>query len=238
MAELIIAGLIMGLAGSFHCVGMCGPLALSLPLQEKATGKLAGVLLYNAGRVVTYSAWGLVFGLIGQTVAFFGFQQYLSIAIGIALLLVLAIPGMQAGMKTKTVWAGHLFVKLRHAIGSLFSRKTQSTLFIIGLLNGMLPCGLVYMAVAAAIASGSWQGSIGFMAAFGLGTFPMMMGVAFFGSYLGVGIRKRIRSIYPYMIVAMACLLIVRGMGLGVPYLSPSVSFNGKTVHSCCTRHS
>ena len=236
MIQLIIAAFAMGMAGSFHCVGMCGPIALSLPLnQENSWGKFSGALLYNVGRITTYAVFGLVFGLIGKSVALFGYQQWLSVILGILILVVLILPKrIQAYYNRNFILS--FFGKLRASIGKLFLKKNYSSLYSIGLLNGLLPCGLVYMAAAIAIATGDITNSIFFMAFFGLGTLPMMWGIAFFGNYVSIGIRKKIRKAYPYLMTVLACLLILRGLGLGIPYVSPKADMAKKVVPVCCEK--
>jgi len=233
MVQLIMAALTMGLLGSFHCVGMCGPLALSLPLSSNsAWAKFSGAFLYNAGRVVTYSVFGAVFGSIGKTVALFGYQQWLSVMLGILILVFMILPKRFALIKSNNFLMA-FFEKIRAALGQLFFKKNYSSLFSIGLLNGLLPCGLVYMAAAGAVATGAVADSILFMAFFGLGTLPVMWSIAFFGNYVSISIRQKIRKAYPYMMMLMACLLILRGIGLGIPYISPAISADKKAVHSC-----
>jgi sulfite exporter TauE/SafE len=232
MLPLFLVAFMMGMAGSFHCVGMCGPLALSLPIRNNGfAAKFSGALLYNMGRVVTYSFFGLLFGLIGKTVALFGLQQYLSIIAGLLIIMLVIIPKKYAVAHSSVV--SRFFERLRSAIGNLFSSRNRSALFVIGLLNGLLPCGLVYMAVAGAIATGSVGQSVFFMAAFGLGTLPVMWSLAFFGNYIGQAVRQRIRSAYPYLMLLMACLLILRGMGLGIPYVSPKVMTEKREMIEC-----
>lgn len=227
----------IGIVGSFHCVGMCGPLALSLPLSNNSSvAKLGGAFIYNAGRIVTYAVFGLIFGLIGKTASLFGFQQWLSIAAGVLILLFIVMPGKYKMQQTASKYTNGLFAKLRMELGRLFTQKKNSSLFIIGLLNGLLPCGLVYMAVAGAIAAGDVGSGILFMTAFGLGTLPVMWGIAFFGNYVGISLRQKIRRVYPYMMAVMACLLILRGMGLGIPYISPEMVQKKAEVHGCCVK--
>lgn len=236
MVQLIFAAFTIGLLGSFHCVGMCGPLALSLPLNNNSFwGKFSGSLLYNAGRIVTYSAFGLVFGAIGKSVALFGYQQWLSVLLGVVIIVFIILPKQITFIKKKNMVL-RFFEKLRTSLGQLFFKKNYSSLFSIGLLNGLLPCGLVYMAAAGAVATGDITKSVLFMAFFGLGTLPMMWSVAFFGNYIGISIRQKIRKAYPYMMMLMACLLILRGMGLGIPYVSPKVDVEKKAVHGCCIK--
>ena len=238
MVQLFVVAFMIGLVGSFHCVGMCGPLALSLPLSNNSiAAKFTGALMYNAGRIVTYSFFGLVFGLIGQTAALFNFQQWLSISIGVLILLFIIVPKKYKMQYSASSYATGFFTKLRTQLGKLFTQKNHSSLFVIGLLNGLLPCGLVYMAVAGSVATGDVAESILFMAFFGLGTLPIMWSIAFFGNYVGVGIRQKIRRAYPYMMALMACLLILRGMGLGIPYVSPEMNTEKHQVQGCCSKH-
>lgn len=236
MVQLILAAFGMGAIGSFHCVGMCGPLALSLPLRNNSSwAKLSGALLYNAGRIVTYSFFGLLFGLVGRTFALFGFQQWLSVILGAGILVFVILPKRIPGLQKRNagLW---VYEKVRTSLGSLFLQRNQASLFLIGLLNGLLPCGLVYMAAAGAVAAGDVSESVLFMAFFGLGTLPVMWSVAFFGNYIGVGIRQKIRRAYPYMMLLMACLLILRGMGLGIPYVSPKMNEQKAQTIECCAK--
>lgn len=223
----------MGLFGSFHCVGMCGPLAMSLPIYSNDVWvKFYGSFLYNAGRVLTYSLFGLVFGLVGQSFRLFGFQQGLSVIIGIAVILFIFLPKKYLIFSNQIILVKYLG-RLREQLARLFSQRNQSSLLLIGALNGLLPCGLVYMAASAAVTAGSIQKSILFMSFFGLGTLPMMWAVAFFGGFANLRIRQSIRNVYPYMIVIMGCLLILRGMGLGIKNVSPGFDHAKTIVISC-----
>jgi sulfite exporter TauE/SafE len=222
MTGLFITAFILGALGSIHCVGMCGPLALSLPIVNKGkSSKSISVLLYNTGRVVTYSFFGLLFGMIGKTFALFGYQQGLSIALGVVIILFLLLPHNSKIFERTNIFI-HFFYKVRMWLGKLFAKRNYKSVFFIGLLNGLLPCGLVYMAVAGAIATASIVTSTLFMAFFGFGTFPMMLSVSFFGSFINVNARQKIKAAYPYLMFIIACLLIIRGLGLGIPYLSPA----------------
>lgn len=222
MIQLLIPAFLIGAIGSVHCVGMCGPLALSIPVTNNSFWpKLFSTLLYNGGRVFTYTILGGLFGTIGATFAFFGFQQWLSVLLGVLILFYLFLPEKGKVLQgTNTLVT--LFSRLRSSLGRLFVQKNYKSLFFIGLLNGLLPCGLVYMAVAGAVATASIVKSSLFMAAFGLGTLPMMWGISFFGSFINFTARQKIRKAYPYIMALMACLLIIRGLGLGIPYISPA----------------
>ncbi len=237
MFETAIAAFTIGVIGSFHCVGMCGPLALALPVKDGSIySKFIGTLLYNGGRIVTYSLFGVVMGSIGQGISLLGFQQWLSIAAGTLILLLVILPKLFPAYFSGKNIAGLFFEKIRKKFGQLFFSKNKSTLFSIGFLNGFLPCGLVYLALAGATATGSIGKSTIFMAAFGAGTLPVMWTISFWGNYINVGIRQRIRKMYPYMMMLMACLLILRGMGLGIPYISPAKDLLKENI-SCGTDH-
>lgn len=234
MWPYLTAGLALGILGSFHCVGMCGPLALSLPLsQDNLWSKFLGSLLYNAGRVLTYSILGLAFGLLGKSFALFGFQQGLSITLG-ALILIFLFTRNQTRLTSYTpVWVNRFFTRLRTLLGRLYTQRSYSSLLLIGVLNGLLPCGLVYMAMAGAVASGSPVSSVSFMAGFGLGTLPAMWAIAFFGTFMAAGARTQLRKVYPFVMALMAGLLIIRGLGLGIPYLSPKLMTDHKSPIEC-----
>ncbi len=234
MIQIAIAAFTMGIVGSFHCIGMCGPLALALPLKSNSLfAKFTGALLYNIGRVFTYAIFGLAAGLLGKSFAVLGFQQLLSITLGIIIIVLVIAPKLFPGKFKNLHIADNFFQQLRKQFGKLFSKKSQSTLFAIGFLNGLLPCGLVYMAIAAAVATGEINSSIVFMAAFGLGTLPVMWSIAFWGNFIGIPIRQKIRGAYPYLMLLMAGLLIIRGMGLSIHYFSPAAIVENKNIITC-----
>jgi sulfite exporter TauE/SafE len=233
MLQLITSAAVMGMLGSFHCVGMCGPLALSLPLRSKSLwGKFAGSFIYNAGRVTTYSFWGLAFGAAGQTAAFFGYQRWLSITAGIVIFFAVVWPGIFKKLPRHN-FITTFFTMLRNKLAALFSKKGNTSLYTIGLLNGLLPCGLVYMAATASVATGSIKLAVLFMIFFGLGTLPVMWSISFWGNYIGAGLRMHIRKAYPYVMMLVACLLIIRGLGLGIPYISPKMHADKNKALSC-----
>lgn len=222
--NLIVPAITLGFFGSFHCIGMCGPIALSLPINNTSLfHKVSHLLLYNFGRTLTYSLLGLVFGLIGQTFDFFGFQQYLSIAIGALILFsIFFTSGFAAKHKiTASIYKSMNVIK--QTLSKLFKRKGWLSVFSIGLLNGLLPCGLVYMGIAGALASGSYINGAFFMLIFGLSTIPVLLSLSFFGNLISISFKNSIRSITPYVLSVMAVLLILRGLNLGIPYLSPKI---------------
>ena len=234
MAAIFLTALTLGMIGSFHCIGMCGPIAFALPLNTMSDfAKFLGSFLYNAGRIITYSFLGFIVGWAGKSFSLFGFQQWLSIVVGIFILCFVFAPKKWVGISAANNIIARYSQQIRGALSKLFIQKNYRSLFSIGILNGLLPCGMVYMAIAAAVVTASPAKGAFFMAAFGLGTLPVMWGVSFFGNYISLQFRKKIRSAYPIIITAMACLLIVRGLGLGIPYVSPSINMVTKLVQQC-----
>lgn len=234
--QLIIAAISLGLLGSFHCIGMCGPIALALPVhQYSSVKKYIGIFLYNLGRVITYTFLGLLFGLLGQSFFLGGFQQLLSIVIGILLLLSVFLTNRNwvNGKNLGFIYSFINSVKLQ--LGSLFNKKGLHFLFFIGLLNGLLPCGLVYLGIAGAIASGNYIKGAEFMFYFGLGTVPIMYAVAFLGQFITLKYRNHIRHAMPFVVSIMAVMLIIRGLNLGIPYLSPQFEKESNKV-TCCEK--
>lgn len=227
--NLIFAAISLGFLGSFHCVGMCGPIALSLPIKNHSGfGKLSSILSYNFGRALTYSVLGLLFGLIGESFALFGMQQALSVVLGSIILLSVVIPVHYTNKFQITQPLFRFFNALKTKMTNLFQKRSLSSLFTIGLLNGLLPCGLVYIAIAGAIASGSAVKGAVFMAGFGLGTIPLMMTLSWFVNLINPRFRSGLRFAFPYLVSVMAILMILRGMNLGIPYISPKMEISAK----------
>jgi sulfite exporter TauE/SafE len=233
--SFLLAALSLGFLGSFHCIGMCGPIAMALPLgRESKFKQVAGAVIYNVGRVLTYGIFGLLFGLLGKGFVIGGFQQVLSITMGILILLGLLLPSRITASFALTRFIAPMVQKAKVQLGDLLRQKNFNSLFLIGLLNGILPCGLVYLAVAGAIATGdAVKGSL-FMMAFGAGTFPAMLFVALAANVISTRSRNVMRKAVPVFAGVIACILIVRGMNLNIPYLSPELSKTDCTQHSCC----
>lgn len=219
----IATGFSIGFLGSFHCIGMCGPIALSLPVNDKTkAGRFLIILLYNLGRALTYAAFGAVLGFISNRFALVGYQQTLSIAVGVLILVLLMVTYFFRGNNTMF---GRLHLHIQHSLGKkLNGKKNKFSYLLIGLLNGLLPCGLVYLAIATALTTGSSLNGALLMFAFGLGTFPLMISVMIAGNYISLNARKKVRRLVPYFVGFMAVLLILRGMNLGIPYVSPALN--------------
>ncbi len=226
----------MGLVGNFHCAGMCGPIAIALPLDRTSWIKrLWGSILYNLGRTITYALLGAFFGLVGQGVVLAGFQQWLSIIMGVLMILIVLFPSLFKNPFEIEKGAFRFVGKLKQQLRQLFSQASYSSLFFIGLLNGILPCGLVYFAIVGAIASGNVLMGALYMALFGLGTMPIMFAIPLLGNVLTGQMRQRLSKAIPVMMILIGGLFVVRGLGLQIPYLSPPEKVlnikNAKKIH-------
>ena len=219
---------LLGLVGSLHCAGMCGPLALALPAAGNSTSTyVLGRVAYNSGRIVTYCLLGIVFGLVGYTFLMAGLQRWVSIALGAALLLGLFASRRLALARPVTSAVN----QLKASMSVLLRRRSFAALAVLGLLNGLLPCGLVYVACAGAAATGGILAGASYMTAFGVGTVPMMLAISLSGNLVPTSLRLKLVKTIPVCVFLLATLLILRGMSLNIPYLSPDMSGSGA---SCC----
>lgn len=229
--EWMITALIIGMGGSLHCISMCGPLMFAnLFEREKPVMPIWNWVAYQAGRIGTYAAWGFVFGWAGSSIKWFGLQQNISIATGAGILLALLLLKIFPGIERKVPQLA-IFGALRSLFSNTIHSKTPSAKLMGGMLNGMLPCGLVYVAWAGAAASQNpLKGGV-FMILFGLGTLPMLFALWLFGSRISIKTRALLNRWYPMVIGCMAMMLIIRGMNMG-NFFSPALKAgNGAVVH-------
>jgi sulfite exporter TauE/SafE len=233
---MILSAIILGLLGSLHCIGMCGPIAFLLPLdRENSVKKAFQLFSYHFGRLATYAFLGFLFGVIGKSLYLFGLQQRVSVVIGVIMIISILLPKKYSASR----WFAPMYKvvsKVKSLIGVTLKSKKPSAFFVIGALNGLLPCGLVYMAVFGAIATGQMLSGAMYMFAFGLGTIPLMTSVIYMGNYVSKPVKQKVLKLIPAFVVVIGVLFILRGLGLGIPYLSPSEMVTIESVqaaHSC-----
>ena len=202
---------------------MCGPIALMLPVDRtNQTKKVVQIITYHLGRLSAYAVIGLVFGLLGKGLFLAGIQQKLSIFIGVLMIVVILIPERVVARYNFSKPVFIFISKIKTSLGKQFKNKSYKSLFTIGLLNGFLPCGMVYVALFGAIAMQSESFGVVYMILFGLGTVPMMSSVVYLNSFLTIPIRNKIQKVIPFVAIIIGILFIFRGLGLGIPYISPS----------------
>lgn len=220
---MLVLAFTLGLFGSLHCVGMCGPIALLIPLQRQRKGFRSLQLgAYFIGKTLAYILMGLLFGLVGEGIFIAEYQQEFSIFAGLLMILM----GLFSLLHLRVKGLGNPLLKgfslLKNALGKQLSKKTLTSSLSIGLLNGFLPCGLVYTALFGALVMGNWWGSMIYMTAFGVGTIPLMLLLILLGDFLPLALRRRLNQWLPLVVILVGILFILRGLGLGIPYLSPA----------------
>ncbi|MGY2134773.1 sulfite exporter TauE/SafE family protein [Hymenobacter sp. HD11105] len=222
---MLWAGFLFGLLGSFHCVGMCGAIALALPGAGGPSWRyVAGRMLYNLGRVTTYTLLGAAAGLLGQGLKLAGWQQSLSLVSGGLILLLVVAPERWLSQAAAFLKLDGVLVQVKSKLAYFYQRPSLGALYTTGLLNGLLPCGMVYLALAGALSVPGVLGAMQYMALFGLGTLPLMLALSLTGQLVPFAWRARMRQAVPVLATSLALLFIVRGLGLGIPYLSPQLS--------------
>ena len=202
-----------GLFGSMHCVGMCGAIALSLPART-----FGGNFLYNFGRIITYTLLGGIFGSFGKGLDLLGLQQILSVFLGGLIILGVFLPQF-----TQISLLNRIFFRLKQNFMPFFKKKSAWAILMIGLLNGLLPCALVYLAIIGSVVQAEAIEGAMYMFFFGLGTLPMMQLLAIYKNLLGANWRRRIFRMMPIFAFVLGLLLVFRGLNLGIPYISPYI---------------
>ncbi len=216
---------LFGLVSSLHCVGMCGPIAMMLPVDRtNQAKKVTQILTYHLGRIFAYATIGFLFGLVGKGFFMAGIQQQLSIFIGIMMISIVVFPTRIVSKYNFSKPIFKVISKIKTSLGSKFKTKSYQSLFTIGVLNGFLPCGMVYVALFGAIAMQSPILGSFYMILFGFGTIPLLSAVVYMNSFLSISTRNKIQKAIPLVAICIGVLFILRGLGLGIPYISPSVT--------------
>lgn len=232
---IIIAALTLGFTTGFHCLGMCGPIALSLGItKKKQVNFLLQNLIYQLGRISTYTLLGLILGLVGKSFEMAGFQSYLSIFAGIVIIFMAVSSFGGSDYASNIPFLNKYLLKVKMNLGQLLAKTNYSSRYLTGILNGLLPCGMVYMALTSSLAAGGLWQSATFMALFGLGTFPFMFLVVLFGNMISVATRNAFLKFMPIVMIILGTLFILRGLDLKIPYISPPKKALQLKTDSCC----
>ena len=224
--------LLLGLASSLHCVGMCGGIVLAMN-SSRSKKMVVHTTLYHLGRIGTYALLGLIFGLFGKQLFLFGYQQSIAIIAGLGLIAYALFP-----ILFKSVSFSHPLIQPIHRAwlktsNKVMQKKSKFSSLMMGALNGLLPCGMVYAALAGALTTQSlWEGA-GFMIVFGLGTSPLLTAVVFSQKLLKTEWRERMRAYQPLVLVFAALFMIFRGADLDWGMFSPSMVANQVFIAIC-----
>ncbi len=220
---MLFSAVIFGLISSLHCIGMCGPIAMMLPVSHSnPSKKVLQIMAYHFGRIFSYAILGFVFGLLGRGLYLAGFQQNVSIIVGILMIMVALIPEKTFAQYNFSKPIYKLISKVKSLLGNQFKRKSTDAIFTIGILNGFLPCGMVYAALFGAVAMQNEFYSSFYMILYGLGTIPLMSAVVYVSNFLSLPFRNKLQRVIPIVICVIGVMFILRGLGLGIPYVSPS----------------
>ncbi|MDX5477858.1 sulfite exporter TauE/SafE family protein [Fontibacter flavus] len=227
---MIWTAFLLGFLGSFHCLGMCGPIALAVSSKDNSPF-LKNKIIYNLGRTLTYSALGGLIGFVGFSFSLTGIQQWISIVMGAIILLMAFFYKRSERWIASSGLFGAVY-KLKSSLGYFLKKGGTSAFFASGLLNGLLPCGMVYIALIASLALQSpLQGAL-YMFFFGLGTIPMLVVVMISGKLISLSLRTKLTKALPYVAMFIGILFIVRGLGLGIHYISPKFADTGSSADS------
>ena len=194
-------------------------------------------IFFNIGRIITYGFLGVVIGLIGKTLPLFEIQKVVSIITGILIIVVYFLPKL-TGKEIEIPFINRFVIK---QMGSLMAKTKNKTVpvkyFAMGIINGLLPCGLVYAALIASFAQGGVKESALFMILFGFGTFPAMFFIVLLGGWAKNMISKfpKLNYLTAFFVFLIGAMFILRGANLGIKYLSPkNLDVNNKaSTHSC-----
>ncbi|WP_215223579.1 sulfite exporter TauE/SafE family protein [Echinicola shivajiensis] len=218
---MIWTAFLLGFLGSFHCLGMCGPIALAVSSSDKQKAVMKKVW-YNLGRTGTYAILGLLAGTIGLGLELAGFQQWVSIGLGV-LIILFAFMYKKSERALAKGGAYQFVAKVKSALGYWLKKGGSKAFFMTGLVNGFLPCGMVYIAVLGSMAmAGPVEGAI-YMASFGMGTIPLLMALMLSGNLFSANWRIRLFRFMPYFAIFIGLLFVIRGLGLGIHFLSPAL---------------
>lgn len=221
--EFITLFLIGFLGGFSHCIGMCGGIVLTYTLKIEENDPLVKPskwqlikphLLYNSGRIITYTFLGEIFGLIGGTLgvifAIRDFQGGLQLFAGVIMLVMgIELAGLIPSLSPDTFPGVNKFKQL---VTSVFNRVNRKNIFGLGLVLGFLPCGLVYAAGAKAAATQSFVGGMLTMLVFGLGTFPAMLLSGMTAHLISNKLRHHLYRIAALLVIVLAIFTILRGI--------------------------
>ena len=225
----MISAFVIGLFGSVHCVAMCGPLMLTFT-GSNGKSAFASFGLYHLGRLLFYGFIGAIFGLLSLSVRFFQMQQYLSILLGVGILVVYLFPKVRSRIEG---WYYHsrFYQFLKSSLTRYFSTRVRW--FAAGILNGALPCGLVYLAAAGALLSGGVSSSFFYMILFGLGTLPLLATFRYISHYLP-HLPRRIGNLATPVGLLAGILLISRGWLSVAPDVNQLIKAQIMQVMTAC----
>jgi hypothetical protein len=221
--SVLIAAILLGLTSNIHCIGMCGPIALAVPLKRDTNFNIfSGILQYTFGRILTYSILGFIIGIVGLTASTLGILQWVSILTGM-IMIGFALSKWFGFKISLTSPFGYKLPFISKGFGSLIKSDFPFKLFLFGMLNGLLPCGMVYFALLNALVAGDMLNGALSMALFGLGTSPGLIAIAFAANKIPNSFRMKFSKYATTLLFSVGFLVVLRGMNLNIPLISPKI---------------
>jgi uncharacterized protein len=213
---MIVTALVMGFAGSLHCAGMCSPLVMAVSNVNPSA--VLTRLVYNLGRILTYGILGVILGTAGWVLPLEHYQNILSVSMGVLLLLIAIFGVRRIHIPLLTTFFQKLTTTLKIFFSKYLQRKNYASIFILGSLNGMLPCGLTFLALTYSLTLNDPIQSFYYMLLFGAGTLPVMLGLTTVFQYIVKHFNISFNKVATTLLVLSGCLLIVRVFVLHQPH--------------------
>ena len=208
---MLWSAFILGLAGSLHCVGMCGPIALLIPTGNGQQKNLS-ITLYHLGKLLTYTIIGALFGLIVAGLYNYNIQSTLTIISGILLLVFAFIPKVLNLVEKNGYKVFNGIIKFKNRLAKALNKNKTEYSFYIGFLNGFIPCAMVYSAAIVALSQKTFMNSIVFMIFFGLGTIPLLTVFYFTANRLKKSLTKYATNFRMVSFIIVGLFLVWRGI--------------------------
>ena len=211
-----LTALVIGFAGSMHCLGMCSPLAMAVTSRNRSA--FINRALYNGGRISTYALMGALVSGLGAMLPLSKYQNIISIVMGLTLLLIgvgavreIRIPGLTWGIQRLTGGLKLLFAEY-------LQRKNRGAIVMLGALNGLLPCGLTFIALTWCVSLRGPLDGFNFMLLFGAGTLPVMLGFTSIIPALARKLNWSLQKLTTTMLILSGCVLILRVFIIHIPH--------------------
>lgn len=219
MFAVYLGALLLGLGSSFHCLGMCGPLVMAVPMKaSKSTNRIFGMTQYFFGKTLTYALLGLLVGFLGISIQAFKGMQVLSVLSGVVIVMIAW--GQFSKKRLGVVFQQKMSRITGKSIRKLFQSNLPFKTLFFGMINGLLPCGVVYVALINSLLAGSPTSSALAMFFFGIGTLPVLA----LTKVLSTKLKWNTSRWTPVFITLVGIMIIFRGLNLGIPYLSPKIN--------------
>ena len=229
---MLWSAFILGLLGSWHCVGMCGPIAMMVP-GSKGKNRVVAAGLYHFGKIMSYALIGSLFGLFTAFITSLKVQSWITISAGIFIGILAFAPTLLNYVERKGFKIFNGLINFKNKISKALNKNKAEYGFYIGFFNGFMPCGLVYIAAIGAMVQPSVIESVGYMVLFGLGTIPFLSLAIFTSGFIKERLRLHSSKVRTVAFIAISIFMIWKGYnGLKIEIEQPQ---EGEDFQICRT---